>query len=268
MEIVSKSFWGKQKSRSTGAYIRRYYLPDQFRFEFRDEDMEAIYDYYNLLFCTLETPAEISAQLLVGPCGIRYDCERVFKEIPSDQILPVIDACYRYHHDRWDWSLSEDESRFLIDLNDRLHSLEHDINTECYRLYQDIHPRKERGEPFLDDYELMVEICFVLHENHPLSRDDDDNIIFEMHEYKTARPDNLEDLISKEREKEKTDWNDARGAENPVIRNNPLFNTPHCWLFHNLQSHSKAPLKHLFGIGSIWVDIKVVHQKVMEINQV
>jgi len=267
MESVAKSYWGTQKSNETGAYIRRYYLPSQIRFEFRDEDVEVLYS--NVSHCSgfLETPDEISALLLKESCGIRYGCERIYKEIPSDQMQPAIDACLRYYQDKWDWSLSDDEVRSMIELNDRLRTLGHDINTECYRLNREIHARQEQKDPFLDDFEIEVEICFLLREDHPLSRDDDDNFIFKYHYSKTARPDYLEKWIRRERKQEKMNWNDARGAKNPEIRNNPLFNIPHCWLFHRLQSHSEAPLKHLCGIGTIWVDIQIRHQKFIEINQ-
>lgn len=250
-----------------GAYIHRYYLPQHCRKSIQFQDLAALYETILDAWFKVRNVKKIRRAMLDGPCTIRYQVEGLVKEIPTELLEPAVDACIRYHRDRWDFSLTREEADFLMALNKRLRKLEHDINTACYRLNQEMHARQERGEPFLDDYDIDAKLSFILREDLTLYREDDDNIIHESNDFKTAGPDRLEEWIQEAREHEEMDWNDARGATNPVIRNNPLFNVPHCWLFHDLQSHSRVPLRHLCGIGTIWVNIRVRHQSVIAIGK-
>lgn len=265
MEIERRAYEPRLHGKE-GAYIHRYYLPQHCRQSIQPQDLAALYEAMLEAWFKTRSVKKIRSAMLAGPCTIRYQVEGLVKEIPLQLLEPAVDACIRYHRDSCDFSLTRDEADFLIALNERLRSLEHDINTECYRLNREMHARQERGEVFSDDYEIDVKLIFMLREDHLLSMDDD-YIIHEWHDAKTARPDGLEEWIQEEREHEEINWNDARGATNPMIRSNPHFIVPHCWLFHDLQSHSRVPLKHLCGIGTIRVEIQVRHQGFIEIGK-
>lgn len=52
------------------------------------------------------------------------------------------------------------------------------------------------------------------------------------------------------------DHNDARG----ILRNTPVYNVKHCYLFHVLLSHNGIPIRHLPKIDKIHTEIMVNHQ--------
>lgn len=256
MEMEIKSYGHGLRSKE-GSYIHRHYLPKQFRDELQPEDITVLYDkilsdYWD------KSLEEIHANMLDGPCSIRYRAERLTKEIPCDLLKAAIDACVQYSRDDSDYSLTAVETDFLIALNDRLRKLEDDIDSGCYRLNQEMQKRQKQSEPFLNDFEIKVMRRYQLRDSHLLYRDDDDNFIYEVQHWRTfSHDDQMEEKNMQGCEHEEMDWNNAYSATNPQILNNPLFNMPNCWLFHELQSHSRVPLKHLCNIGTILVEITV-----------
>ncbi len=258
MKIEKKSYCRASVFHEEGTYIHRYYLPEQL--ELQPPDMEALYQTVSHL-CEEKSEKEIRALMLAEPCCIHYRIERITKEIPANVLLPAIDACFNYHHDRYDYNLTFEDTNFLMSLNEQLRKLEHDINAECYRLNREMQERQAKGEPFLDDYEIDVDLQFMLRSDHPLSREDDDNFIYGRQYRKTDRTVDLEGWRKEEREVAEEDYNDLREVSTHI-----LFNVSHCWLFHELQSHSPVPPNHLCSIGTIWVDIKAWHQRFIEIE--
>ena len=252
MEIERRTYDPRLHDKK-GAYIHRYFLPQECRQRIQPQDLAALHWHVIEAVCGGKSIKNVRAGMLAGPCTIHYRTEGLVKEIPAELLEPAIDACLRYGRDRQDWSLTEEQTNFLMALNERLRRLEMDIKAECFRLNREMQERRKKRAPFSDDYEIMAIVSYKLCDDHPLSRDDDDNFVHQESFRKTA-PEG-------EQEECEGDWNDARGATNPVIRNSPLFGVPHCWLFHNLQSHSPAPLKHLCGIGTFWVEIQVWHQQ-------
>lgn len=242
----------------TGAYIHRYYLPEDCRRSLQSQDLDALYETMLEGLCSGKDVESFREEMLAGPCSIRYRVEGLVKEIPLELLEPAVDACIRYYRERHDFKLTKEEIDFLVALNERLRKYEHDINAECDRLDREMQGRVTRGELFAEDYEIGVELRFQLHDSYPLSTDNDGTFIHVRHGMLGKRiQENYEDV--------EMDWNDARGATNLLIRNNPLFHVPHCWLFHDLQSHSPVPPKHLCRIGTILVEIKVKSQRTIEI---
>lgn len=220
MEIERRTYDSRLDD-SEGAYIHRYYLPQEHRQRIQPQDLSVLYGHLVEAVWGGNNIETVRAGVLVGPCTIRYRAEGLVKEISADLLEPAVDASLGYD--------------------------------------RDLQERRKRRGPFSDDYEIEVMVSYQLCDDHPLSRDDD-NFVHRESFRKTASAGKMEECFQNAREQWHGDWNDTRGATNLAICNSPLFKIPHCLLFHNLQSHSQVPLKHICGIGKIWVEIQVWHQ--------
>lgn len=101
------------------------------------------------------------------------------------------------------------------------------------------------NDPMMD-FEIDVELKYILHEDDPAYINDDDNILT-MREFGGVF--NLMESFD--------DWSD-------VIGNFGMKN--HCWLFHDLYDHEYGegqvalPIEDILRIGEIWVEIKPRYQ--------
>jgi hypothetical protein len=53
--------------------------------------------------------------------------------------------------------------------------------------------------------------------------------------------------------------------------NHPMKDEHHCWLFHDLYDHDypdspRLPWKDIMHIGTIWVDIEIMHQHCLDLS--
>ena len=260
MEIDKSSY--KKIHRKVGEYIHRYYLPKQYQDEIQPRDVASLYEEFIRMTFEDETPDLTRTTMLEGPCIIRYRREHLVKEIPSALMPCLFEACMAYRLDKRPYNLSDEDSRFLISLNDRVRILEHELRCECNRLNREYHTRINEGALFLEDYEIDVTLYLMLRREHPLLQKNDDPVLYEFNPagFGTVRPDAWDEHIREEQASATMDFNDLRNSDHPLIRGTSLFQIPHCHLFHELSAHSPVPLKHLCGIDSISCAIEIQHQ--------
>lgn len=148
-------------------------------------------------------------------------------------------------------------------MNERLIKLEEDIKNECIRVESELLLRIEKGDDFLKDYEIDIDINFYMDDKHPAYYEDDvyhdTEILIHLNECIKR----LSDEMKKEDYwgiGDKEDHNDKphRNSEHP------LWGIRNCYLFHELESYSPMPLKHVTRIGMIRTDIKVWHQNYLK----
>ncbi|MFP4333512.1 MAG: hypothetical protein ACLFQJ_09440 [Campylobacterales bacterium] len=136
-------------------------------------------------------------------------------------------------------------------LNNRLSSLQNKYLKEAIVLDKALIKRVEDKEDILEDYELEIQVCFYLKEDHSNYKEDEDNIITTLVEY--------EKKISKNQERYnwlyKNNHNEYTGRPNC-----PISKEYHCWWYHCLYDHNDLTVEELLSIGTIWCDIKVAYQ--------
>ncbi len=139
----------------------------------------------------------------------------------------------------------------LQKLNLRLQKLQEKIIKEALKLDMELSKRVNDKADILDDYEIELELRFILKEDDKEFKADDDNFITVINEYLKGiskksdnYPWNLED-----------NHNDFRACEN-----HPMQNEYHCWWFHCLYDHNHLNWEDMLRIGKFWSDIKVYYQ--------
>jgi hypothetical protein len=240
-------------------YIHRYYLPRELQAVLQPPDIGALNRQIAVMLSDSNDEEALRNILSSEPVLIHYDTQRLTKEIGLDLLPAVIDACLSYSHDCYDWSVSNEETAILLSLNDRLRQLELEIFEECREINKEMLQRRQNSELFLDDFEVESAITYSLASNDPMCRDDDDNILYEYSRSLTIGQDeDWEHLLNQKRKRIAEDWNDARHSSC-----NPVFAVSHSWLFHDLIDHSPLPFRHLCRIGTIWVDVMICKQRVV-----
>lgn len=166
-----------------------------------------------------------------------------------------IDAAFESNPDLslgpgWHDAFTDDEIRQLFGLNRKLREVASFLSS----IGEELSPRLEEklGDPSdpIYDYELEARLDFVLREDDPEYRDDDDNFL-------TTRTESLKHGLRKELPDR--DWAD------PCIPER-LRAEPHCWYFHDLYDHSygedspSLSLRDFLRIGEILVDVQVWQQ--------
>ena len=150
-------------------------------------------------------------------------------------------------------ALTEDERQRLVQLNSTLFELEKKIIIAAKRLIKECKQRLKRPkENFLKDYEIEAMIKFVLDEDDPDYRDEDDNIIAELGDvYINPNTLTLADGDN---------YNDSEHTEDRMH---------HCWLYHSLYSHTMPRLtfRDMLRIGGMWVDIVVWYQDIIRLDK-
>ena len=148
-------------------------------------------------------------------------------------------------------NLSKIEKIQLLKLNLRLEKLQSKIIKEAIKLDRELSKRVADKEDILDDYEIELEVNFILKEDDKAFKVDDDNFITVINEYLkgiSKKSDNypwsLED-----------NHNDFRAC-----KNHPMQNEYHSWWFHCLYDHNHMSWKDMLRIGDFWSDIKVYYQ--------
>jgi hypothetical protein len=148
-------------------------------------------------------------------------------------------------------ALSQIDICELRTINQKLKILQDKLLSEAIKLDKALHVRVEDKNDLLDDYEIQIKVCFVLKEDHPNFKENDDNIVTQIHEYLTN--------ISKDAPSYPWRWNDNHN-EYRGWRDHPLKDEHHCWWFHCLYDHNNLEFSDILTIGSIWSDINVYYQ--------
>lgn len=148
-------------------------------------------------------------------------------------------------------NLSKLQKIQLLRLNLRLEELQSKIIKEALKLDMELSKRINDKTDILDDYEIELELRFILKEDDKEFKDDDDNFITIINEYLKGiskksdnYPWNLED-----------NHNDFR-----AWKNHPMQNEYHCWWFHCLYDHNHLSWEDMLRIGEFWSDLKVNYQ--------
>ena len=132
----------------------------------------------------------------------------------------------------------------LKKLNSYLQVIEKEANAEVGKIKQALQTRLQKQKEFLTDYEIDIEVVFVLREDDLDYSEDEDNILVTLH---------CCDHIGSENAEENYDYNTI----------SKLLPFRHCALFHALYDHVSPhlDLSELLRIGSAWVNIHVEYQR-------
>jgi len=148
--------------------------------------------------------------------------------------------------------LSTEQRQFLLQLDNKLVDTEKGIKKECLALMDQLEKRLNDANDWLEDYEIECDISFYLQDDDPDYDEGSDNILVKL----------WEDIKFE-------DWahgiGDGRNHNEYQHWDHPMKDEHHCWLFHCLYDHTELGWINMLRIGSIWVDIKVRYQKLIEL---
>lgn len=250
-------------------YIHKYYLPREFRGGISRQDVEASYVYVPLSWGEEDPSGQVKSMLSNGVILFYKDigCE---KFLAGGQVQLVFDATAAWTADGRA-KLTDEEVTAAIALNTRLTRLEDDILAECMRLDNEMQARLHRGDGFASDYEILVDVEFYMDDTHSEYYEDDVYLDTEM----MARLEWTLACMPGKGVAGKVQSGDYWGVGDGKDHNHimsrlhaghPLWGIPHCRLFHELEDHSPMPMKHVGHISQIWTEIKVWHQKVIDLR--
>lgn len=244
-------------------YIHKYYLPKECLVAITPQDVDALIGYVPLSWREHEPSWQVKSMLSDGVVLFYKDigCE---KSLTAEQVKTVFSAVAAWSDEVWSAELTDEETQAAIALNERLTLLEKEIRDECVRLDNELQARVQRGDGFESDYEILVDVEFYMDETHPEYSEDfgaESIIRLEWMPFKelAARLQD-DDYWGVGDEK---DHNHIRSRNHPE---HPLWGGPHCRLFHELDDHSPMPMKHACRIGRIWAEIRVWHQKLVDLK--
>jgi len=144
--------------------------------------------------------------------------------------------------------LSNNQRKFLTNLNTKLSKIEVRIKEEVTKLITFGNAKVTDPNDYIDDFELSYYLTFILDENDPAYNDDDDNILVEL------------------RKHSKRVWSESNKNHNEFAGwHHPMSHEHHCWLYHCLYDHTELDWSNMLRIGSIWLDINVDFQKIISI---
>jgi hypothetical protein len=241
-------------------FIHRYYLPRMYREKLTPADIAAI-DSFMLQERKVGESLSSFSELFRGKdCCIHYIKEELTKKLTDESFIAGMTACDLYEEDcRKRVDLTDEDSNYLIKFNEQLRTFEYELRKELAAIDNELQRELEAGALFVQDYEIEAIINFILAEDDPWSEDNDDNILYEYVYCWNPKHRKAEDLFAGV-----DGWNDKRGA---TYSNLPIWQVPHCWLFHELEDHSPVPVQYLNRIGMIWTDIHSLKQSFTHVNR-
>ena len=231
-------------------YAHKYYLKPEDKERLFPVDLRAL----EQLGRSLDN-LDISDQLHDGEnmpgCTIYYKDLGLEKVLPARLVAAGLLAMVAYRQERQQ-ELTPEEFQAALQLNAWLRGYEKKLQTKRRNLKQELQKQLACGDTFLRDYEVEAEIEIYLSDDDPFC---------------TAPTPDLHDwdcdislmcrLQLPDQFDEDTDYNDHPDRGKCC---NPIFNEPHCWLFHDLTAHHGVPIKHLCRIGRVWGEVMVRHQ--------
>lgn len=140
----------------------------------------------------------------------------------------------------------------LSALNCKLTSLEFDIKKEVSELMYNAETKISDPSDWIDDCEIECVVSFIIKDDDPEANVDSDNILAELRELFFCK----EDI-------EKNQIADGQNHNEFQNWNHPMKDEHHCWLYHSLYDHAHLSWNDILRIGSIWIDIKTCHQKII-----
>ena len=259
--LVGDTYSYSSYSRSNQAkYVHRFYSPKLVRNLVQPQEVAALEREVWKQALPDQDFAAAALALEAENCSIRYRAEGLVKEISADNVGLVLNALASWWRDRWDRDFTEEEQTWLLCLNERLRQLEVTIREETNRVSSELASQMAANETFLSDYEIVERVEFYLTNDDPYWDEDDDNLIYQ---YEVTHGESKRPEWKPNNEVECENHNDKRFS----LSNLPLYQVEHCYLFHELESHSPVPIKHLCRIGFIWTDVEVLRQNVFDFGE-
>lgn len=239
-------------------YIHKYYLPRALYKEVTRQDVDALS--YHIPGRDGVLPDLVQPMMSEGVV-ISYTDIGCEKFLSGRHIMAVFDAVTAYDEDCLA-RLSDEELRSAIVLNTRLEELEDKIKKELIMLNKSLQERLTKGDEFLKDYEIDVEVSYYMNRNHPEYYEDE---VYHDTEIMGFLKGSGKYVTEKEVSKndywgigDRKDYNDLR----PKNTDDPLSGIRLCYLFHWYE-YSPMPLKHISRVGTIRTDLKVYYQSGM-----
>ncbi len=148
-------------------------------------------------------------------------------------------------------NLSKLQKIQLLKLNLRLEELQSKIIKEALNLDMELSKRVNDKTDVLDDYEIELELRFILKKDDKEFKEEDDNFVTKINEY-------LKDISKKS---DNYPWNlEDNHNYFRAWENHPMQNEYHCWWFHCLYDHNHLSWEDMLRIGDFWSDLKVTYQ--------
>lgn len=153
--------------------------------------------------------------------------------------------------------LTENQIVFLRNLNNKLVEIEGLLITEVIKLTEIGDSRLVDPNDWIDDYEIECRITFILNENDPDFKEDDDNILIELDGECYKHQDRDTSLLD-----DGDNYNEYKRLDHPISKEH------HCYLFHTLDDHTGLGWSNILRIGLIWLDVNIIYQKFTEFSKV
>lgn len=148
-------------------------------------------------------------------------------------------------------NLSKTQKIRLLKLNFRLEELQKKIIKEAIKLDIELSKRVNDKTDILNDYEIEIELRFILKKDDENYREEDDNFVTVINEYLKG--------ISKKLDTYPCNFEDNHN-EYRAWSNHPMQNKYHGWWFHCLYDHNHLSWEDMLRIGEFWSDLKVYYQ--------
>lgn len=155
---------------------------------------------------------------------------------------------------------TEDEVKRLMSLNRRLGEIESLVREAAHELRPSLIGKIENQNDLMSDFEIDVEIDFILRDDDLEASEDSDNILATRSELSVNTRDEADD-------EDVADFRESCNSET-----DQLAAEPHCYLFHDLYDHSygveqpRVPLRDCLRIGSVWIDVIIRQQYCLDLE--
>lgn len=202
---------------------------------------------------------------------IYYKDVKLEKQVDWGVVQRGLSAIEAYDQD-CSAELTLEETRAALNLNDWLRNHEKILLARMLAIKQQLQQEMRSDAAFLADYEINLMLDFYLREDDPFFEDELSSC--DDWDMETARMCYMECFVASNLTKADVDDPDYFGLgdnqDHNDMRNcnldNPVYQSKHCWLFHELISHCGVPIKHLIRIGAVWADFQVIHQHTVTID--
>ena len=218
---------------------------------FQLRDIEVLYNYMLNAHKTYKSAVK---KIKTEETTIHYIKEGLTKILPLDAVEVGNNACLAYWRDYEDWNLNDAENQFLLDFNERLRSFESELRKEL-DIWRKKLENKKKEWVVVHDFMIGIVLTYSLDQNDPWYKKNSNNILFQYNpiiDFNEFTPGGF-------------DWNDMNRYVGPSL---PIRHVPHCRLFHDLESLSPLPLKHICRIGQIWTDLKIEQKNFSMVDRV
>jgi len=155
--------------------------------------------------------------------------------------------------------LTEDHKIFLDNINKQLMEIEKQLKKEAEILDNEAQKRVNDPNDWIEEYEIEASIDFDLDESDPDYDENTDNILVSL-QYSL--------ICEKESMNRKGYFGFVDGVDHNLYRyrdDHPLKDAGfHCWTYHELYDHTRLGWADILRIGTIWIDIDVVYQRIIK----